>query len=145
MQEFVYQEYKQSVHYQNAAGVRAICSDCHVPRAFIPKLWRKVVATFNEVPKHLMGTIDTREQFEALRLALAEDVWAEMKANDSLTCRGCHSREAMLLTDQKPRAKGQHEEAIKSGESCIDCHQGIAHKRPEKPDQDKPVTEDFEL
>ena len=28
----VYEEYKASVHYKNAAGVRAICSDCHVPR-----------------------------------------------------------------------------------------------------------------
>ena len=145
MQAFVFQEYKQSAHYQNAAGVRAICSDCHVPRAFVPKLWRKVVATFNEVPKHLMGTIDTREKFDARRLELAEHVWAEMKSNDSLTCRACHSREAMLLTDQKPRAKGEHEDALESGETCIDCHKGIAHKAPEQPDQEKPGTEDFAL
>ena len=25
-----YEEYKQTAHYQNASGVRAICSDCHV-------------------------------------------------------------------------------------------------------------------
>ncbi len=28
----VYQEYKQSVHFQNASGVRAECHDCHIPR-----------------------------------------------------------------------------------------------------------------
>ncbi|MEA7581093.1 NapC/NirT family cytochrome c, partial [Salmonella enterica subsp. enterica serovar Anatum] len=27
----VYQEYKQSVHFQNASGVRAECHDCHIP------------------------------------------------------------------------------------------------------------------
>lgn len=145
MQAFVYEEYRQTVHYQNASGVRAICSDCHVPKAFGPKLVRKIVATFNEVPKHLMGTIDTREKFEARRLALAEHVWAEMRSNDSLACRNCHSREAMLLADQKPRARGQHEEAAASGETCVDCHQGIAHKKPEQPDQDDSEMEDFAL
>ena len=145
MQAFVYQEYRQSVHYQNAAGVRAICADCHVPHALGAKLWRKVVATFNEVPKHVIGAIDTREKFEARRLALAEHVWAGMKANDSLQCRGCHSREAMLLENQKPRAKGQHEDALKSGETCIDCHKGIAHKLPKMPEPEQPATEDFAL
>lgn len=145
MREFVYAEYRESSHHQNASGVRAICSDCHVPKAFGPKLWRKVVATFNEVPKHLMGTIDTREKFDARRLTLAEHVWADMKANDSQACRSCHSDEAIKLVAQKPRARGQHEEALKSGETCIDCHQGVAHKLPEKPDQDEAETEDFEL
>lgn len=27
----VYEEYKQSVHFQNASGVRAECHDCHIP------------------------------------------------------------------------------------------------------------------
>ncbi|MGL5282989.1 MAG: NapC/NirT family cytochrome c, partial [Plesiomonas shigelloides] len=27
----VYEEYKQSVHFKNAAGVRAECHDCHIP------------------------------------------------------------------------------------------------------------------
>ena len=26
------EEYKETLHYKNASGVRAICSDCHVPR-----------------------------------------------------------------------------------------------------------------
>lgn len=26
----VYEEYKQSVHFQNASGVRAECHDCHI-------------------------------------------------------------------------------------------------------------------
>ena len=145
MQAYVYEEYRQTVHFQNNSGVRAICSDCHVPRSFAPKLLRKIRATFNEVPKHLLGTIATPEKFAAKRLTLAEHVWAEMRANDSETCRACHSREAMLLTAQKPRARGQHEESLTSGETCIDCHRGVAHKLPEQPGQGQPEAEDFAL
>ncbi|MGQ0384396.1 MAG: NapC/NirT family cytochrome c [Gammaproteobacteria bacterium] len=146
MREFVYAEYRETAHYRSASGVRAICSDCHVPKAFLPKLLRKIKATFNEVPKHLLGTIDTREKFESRRAVLAGHVWEEMKANDSRECRACHDRDAMKLEGQKPRARGQHEEALASGETCIECHQGVAHRLPPMPeDESTPAEEDFTL
>ena len=145
MQAFVFQEYKQSPHYSNPSGVRAICSDCHVARALGPKLVRKVRATLIEVPSHFRGTISTREKFEAKRLEMAEHVWAEMKANDSRECRECHSPATMALAAQKPRARAQHEDALKSGETCIDCHKGIAHKMPVVPGEATPAEEDFNL
>lgn len=148
MQAFVYQEYQQTPHYANPSGVRAICADCHVPRALVPKLWRKFQATYTEVPRHLLGTIDTPEKFEARRPHMAEKVWAEMKANDSRECRECHSPAAMVLASQKPRARGQHEDALVTGETCIECHQGVAHKLPkqEKKDEDEgEAEEDFAL
>ncbi|MGQ0429474.1 MAG: NapC/NirT family cytochrome c [Gammaproteobacteria bacterium] len=146
MREYVYAEYRETAHYRSPSGVRAICSDCHVPSAFLPKLLRKIQATFNEVPKHLIGTIDTREKFEARREILAGHVWDVMKASDSRECRACHQGEAMLLADQKPRARGQHEESLTTGETCIDCHQGVAHKLPPKPEEETtPGEEDFTL
>jgi nitrate/TMAO reductase-like tetraheme cytochrome c subunit len=45
MRNTVYAEYKQTVHYQNTSGVRAICSDCHVPKSWGPKLMRKIHAS----------------------------------------------------------------------------------------------------
>ena len=33
-----YEEYKKSVHFRSASGVRAICSDCHVPKDWTAKL-----------------------------------------------------------------------------------------------------------
>jgi len=36
--------------------------------------------------------------------------------------------DSMDLERQKPRARGQHESAKTEGETCIDCHKGIAHK-----------------
>jgi len=31
MRDNVYEEYKETIHYSNRTGVRAVCSDCHVP------------------------------------------------------------------------------------------------------------------
>ena len=133
MEDFVYQEYKQTVHYQNASGVRAVCGDCHVPRPWPAKVARKIQATFNEVPSHFLGTIDTPEKFEAKRLELAENVWATMKSNDSRECRNCHALESMDLEHQDKSAQKKHtlERKLEKGETCIDCHKGIAHHLPE--------------
>src|ERR1700688_3679609 len=64
MHDNVYQEYVGTVHDTNRTGVRAICSDCHVPKDWTHKMARKIVAS-NEVWQTLMGTIDTRAKFEA--------------------------------------------------------------------------------
>jgi hypothetical protein len=37
MRDNVYQEYKKTIHYSNRTGVRAICSDCHVPHEWTHK------------------------------------------------------------------------------------------------------------
>ncbi|MFQ5765020.1 MAG: NapC/NirT family cytochrome c [Rhodospirillales bacterium] len=130
MRDFVYAEYKGSVHDKNPTGVRAICSDCHVPKEWVPKLIRKVRAT-NELFHKMLGTISTREKFEAARLDLASNVWRTMKANDSHECRNCHSFAAMDIEKQPRRAQRFHREAPANNETCIDCHQGISHKLPD--------------
>ena len=130
MQKNVYMEYQKTIHYTNRTGVRATCPDCHVPREWGPKMLRKVQAT-RELYGKLMGTIDTREKFEAKRLSLAEHEWARMKANNSLECRNCHTLASMDSEKQKPRAKRSHELAVKNNETCIDCHKGIAHHKPQ--------------
>src|SRR5690349_826042 len=61
MRDNVYQEYKGTIHDTNRSGVRAVCSDCHVPRAPGPMLIRKVQASM-EVWGKLTGKIDTREK-----------------------------------------------------------------------------------
>jgi len=129
----VYEEYKQSVHYQNASGVRAICPDCHVPKPWGAKVMRKIQASFNELPHKILGTIDTPEKFKAKRLELAEDVWKTMKATNSRECRNCHAIETMRLDKQDKSARKKHtvERMLEKGETCIDCHKGIAHKLPE--------------
>jgi len=107
MRDNVYAEYQQTIHYGNRSGVRATCPDCHVPTSWGPKLMRKIGATFNELPAHVLGRIDTPEEFAQHREAMAESVWAGMRKTDSRECRE------------------------KRDKTCIDCHQGIAHKLPD--------------
>ncbi|THF65608.1 Denitrification system component NirT [Pseudothauera nasutitermitis] len=130
MYDNVYQEYKETIHYSNRTGVRAVCSDCHVPKDWTHKMIRKIQAS-REVWGKITGTIDTREKFEAKRLTLARREWARMKANDSRECRNCHSFESMNTEAQQQRARRQHDMAREDGMTCIDCHKGIAHHKPE--------------
>jgi cytochrome c-type protein NapC len=131
MRDNVYKEYRENtIHYTNRTGVRATCPDCHVPKDWTYKMLRKIQAS-KELWGKLTGTISTREKFEAKRLQLARNEWARMKASDSRECRNCHTLESMNPEVQKQRARKQHEMAREDGTTCIVCHQGIAHHKPE--------------
>lgn len=128
------EEYKETIHFKNPSGVRATCSDCHVPQQFIPKMIAKVVAA-KDVYHEIMGTIDTKEKYEAHRWDMASRVWAKMKATDSRECRNCHAFETMDLAEQDRSARKRHGSAVDDGKTCIDCHRGIAHIEPDEPDE----------
>ncbi len=127
MEANVYQEYKPTIHYSNRTGVRAGCPDCHVPKPWVHKFVRKIKASA-ELFYWATGKIDTKEKFEEHRLDMAKSVWKAMKETDSRECRNCHNFESMSPEFQKPRARKQHMNAIEVGQTCIDCHKGIAHK-----------------
>lgn len=130
MRDNVYAEFKDTIHSQNRTGVRAICSDCHVPRDPVALMARKFQASF-ELYHKVVGSIDTKEKFEAKRYELARRVWVRMKETDSLECRNCHHRDAMTAELQSEKAQRRHEKGRADGKTCIDCHFGIAHKEPE--------------
>jgi len=131
MRDNVFAELKGTIHFTNRSGVRAKCSDCHVPHDWTDKIARKMQAS-KEVWGKIFGSIDTREKFVAKRLELARHEWARFKANDSLECRNCHDFQYMDLTRQSVRAQNMHSTMLASGEkTCIDCHKGIAHKLPD--------------
>ncbi|NOC92796.1 cytochrome C552 [Ruegeria sp. HKCCD6228] len=126
MRDFVYEEYTGTIHDVNRSGVGAVCSDCHVPKDWTHKMIRKIKAS-KELYGKMVGTINTREKFEAKRVHLAMNEWERMKATDSRECRNCHDFESMMPEFQKPRARQQHLNAMTVGQTCIDCHKGIAH------------------
>lgn len=126
MEDNVYQEYKPTIHFANRTGVRAGCPDCHVPKPWIHKVVRKIQAS-KEVFSWLTGKLDTKEKFNEHRFELAQSVWHAMKSTDSRECRNCHNFESMNPEFQKPRARKQHLNAFETGQTCIDCHKGIAH------------------
>ena len=134
--QWVKEEWMESVHYKNASGVRAGCPDCHVPHSLGPKLMAKVMAA-KDVWGEIMGTIDTEEKFEAHRWKMANRVWATMEATDSRECRSCHSFDAMNLTEQQKISRKKHKKAQKRGQTCIECHKGVAHEEPTEPDTDE--------
>lgn len=139
MHDTVYQEYKETIHYTNRTGVRATCSDCHVPKDWTHKMIRKAKASF-EVWGKITGKIDTPEKFEAERFAMAKREWARMEASGSAECKNCHSFEGMMANKQKKKAQAKHKEAQEQGKTCINCHKGIAHLLPaeyEEPEDDE--------
>ena len=136
MRDTVFQEYKETIHYKNRSGVRAICPDCHVPKDWTHKFVRKIQASQELYSKFISGSISTPEKFEARRMELAEHVWATMKGNDSQECRNCHSWDAMDPHKQSARARTKMEQAQKDGKTCIDCHKGIAHLLPKEYNED---------
>lgn len=129
MRDNNFAEYKDTIHAKNRTGVKAICSDCHVPHDVIGMATRKVLAA-RDLVGHFAGVIDTKESFEAHRLELAKRVWLHMKKTDSAECRSCHDVKAMDQTVQGATARKQHQKIGINGKTCIDCHYGIAHDEP---------------
>lgn len=129
MKDNNFEEYKTTIHARNRTGIKATCSDCHVPHGFVDTAIRKIKAS-NDVFQHFAGTIDTKEKFETHRLELAKRVWLRMKETDSRECRNCHDAASMDPEKQGKTAQKQHKKLATGERTCIDCHFGIAHKEP---------------
>ena len=127
MREYIEPEWANSIHFENRTGVRATCADCHVPKAWGPKMVAKVLA-MKDLYHEIIGTMDTREKFEERRLLMAKRVWDKMKETDSRECRNCHDVAHMAFDKQ---LSFQHFPVQEMGRTCIDCHKGIAHELPE--------------
>jgi cytochrome c-type protein NapC len=137
-EEFIYPEWKESVHYSNRSGVRAGCADCHIPKEYPDKLIVKTKAGIRDsYHEFFLGSISTREKFEARRTEMAEKVWEEMRANDSKACRTCHKVES--FAGQSGRAERMHGRMETGGTTCIDCHDGVAHLSPDEAARRFPV------
>jgi cytochrome c-type protein NapC len=129
MAAFSTPSWQASAHYRNARGLSAGCDGCHVPGPFVPKLWRKVEA-LREGWGHLTGSIDTQAKYDAQKTRMARHVWAYMKSNDSRECRHCHNAATWDLDAQDSSAQKQHRKMAESGQTCVDCHKGVAHEVP---------------
>jgi cytochrome c-type protein NapC len=127
-QNNVVPEWKKSFHYLNSAGFRAGCANCHEPQDPAGMVVRKIEAV-NEVWHQVLGSISTPEKFEAHRLELAQKVWAGLRADNSQECRNCHH--VSQMTDPAIAVLAtMHRTALANGQTCIDCHKGVAHQAP---------------
>jgi len=121
-----YQTVQATAHYNNRTGVRPICSDCHVPHEFVPKMIRKIEAA-REVYGHLLGTIDTPEKYAAHVDRMKAREVKRLRANDSQECRNCHDVARTDFSLQTAKAQEYHLSVEHNNKTCIDCHQGLAH------------------
>jgi len=128
-----FEEYKGTIHDKNRTGVRAICTDCHVPHAPGPLVLAKIKASKDMYYTYISPSIDTKEKFEAKRTVMAQRVWKEMMESDSHQCRSCHRADKMDVDAQSAVAQKKHAKAKVEGTTCIECHYGIAHTEPSGP------------
>jgi nitrate/TMAO reductase-like tetraheme cytochrome c subunit len=132
-EKFVFPEHKLSAHYNTRTGVRAMCTDCHVPHTYPTKLFYKAKAGMMDAYAEMRGVISTQEKFDKERWRMANHVWDEMRENNSANCRTCHDPAAMDPKKQSEDAVKQHKKFASGKATCIDCHTGVAHKEPEEP------------
>jgi cytochrome c-type protein NapC len=125
-------EFKDSVHDKSRTGVRPDCADCHLPKAIVPMLIRKIEAS-REVWGHLTGYIDTKEKFEKARYDMAVREWKRLLANDSQECRNCHKVTAVDFSKQSENAQARHAKARAEKMTCIECHFSVAHSEADGP------------
>ena len=137
MRDTVFQEYKETIHYKNRSGVRAICSDCHVPKDWTHKFVRKVQASQELYVKFVTGGSTRRRSSRRSAWNWRSSVWEAMKGSDSRECRNCHSWDAMDPKKQRARGHKKMEEGLKAGKTCIDCHKGVAHLLPKEFKEDE--------
>lgn len=126
--------YQRGPHFANAAGVRATCSDCHIPyeseRNKGAIQWVKLVAFkakvgLTDVVGEWRGVIATPERWEAERARLNREVHAFVKRTDSSTCRGCHDLQAFSKGTMYALVHGDVVTA--RDVDCVSCHSGVAH------------------
>ncbi len=68
-----------------------------------------------------------------------------MKETDSRECRNCHSNAAMDFEHQKNADDAKRmKKGLDEGQTCIDCHKGIAHKLPDMSTGYKAIFADLE-
>ncbi len=129
-------ELASSRHGSNPFGVHAGCADCHVPPTFLAGMKRHLAGAL-EGWGHMTGELDTPAKYESHRLELAQQVWAELKANDSAECRSCHRSARMVAAAPVSAASAGAgissatiHQSLAASYTCIDCHKGLAHTLP---------------
>jgi len=138
MERTVAREYAASPHARNAQGAVVTCAQCHNPQGNWLAAMGNEIAASSRLWGHVADREDLPGRFEARRPALAKEVLAGFKASNAGECKACHLYGAMILSEQSLQARRDHAAAAKSDADCLDCHQGVAHRR-----MDQPVSYDF--
>lgn len=108
--------------------VPARCVDCHLP----PGLFAATFAYTHYLSvTDLFGHFRDRQGERAgdwipLSAARAYRVRNRLLEYDSRTCRSCHIMEEIV--PESVRGQTAHNDAVESGETCIECHSNLVHR-----------------
>jgi len=119
-----------SPHIANAAGVRASCGDCHIPRTnWFVETYTHVASGTRDAIAEFTHNFNDAKVWAAHRAEMAKEVRATMRAQDSTTCRSCHDASAI----HPASAAGQQAHVLlrKGGVTCVDCHVNLVHPKAE--------------
>jgi len=132
MESTVYQELKDSKHYNTPTGVRPTCADCHVNGRLTFAMVDHFMGT-GELFTWLREDFSKPGSFEKFRPEAANRERFKMLNNDSNGCRSCHVMDA--IKPSSIRGQNEHKEAREKGVTCIVCHYNLVHK-PVEPSQE---------
>jgi len=126
--------YQASAHVSNRQGVVVECGDCHIaaPNIFIES-YNHAVHGLKDAYAEFINDYSNPAIWEMRRIELAHHVRAQMRQEDSATCRSCHVPDRIA----PEQTEGQAAHALLQSQevTCIDCHINLVH-RPVPPSPD---------
>jgi len=105
------------------------CADCHIPPGFFGSVYAYLhFASITD----FFGYFRDRERersgpYVTPRALTAYRVRDRLFEYDSVTCRSCHDK--FEINPKNAAAKSAHEAAAKEGETCIECHYNLVHRK----------------
>ncbi len=115
------QGWMKSPHYANDKGVRADCSDCHVPPGLANTLWVKTRDGSKDVYAHFLGESDPEKMDWAHLEAMAR---SKVK-NES--CLRCHANLTPGGASIKMIVAHREFQRMAEAPGCLECHRQMFH------------------
>jgi nitrate/TMAO reductase-like tetraheme cytochrome c subunit len=120
------QNFIRSAHRSNAAGVAASCGDCHIPATnWFVETYTHAAKGIKDIIAQMTHDFSDAAVWEARRIELAHFVREEMRGQDSVTCRSCHT--AAIIRPASERGRAAHALLQEGRMTCIDCHLNLVH------------------
>ena len=124
----IYEELKESPHFQGRVGIDPECGDCHLPTNPFSRAMEHIVTGMEDMyNEYIVKEIQTKEGLEKSRVRLAHEARMKIYRWKSSPCKQCHKSPGTVGT-VKEYHKGMDDN------NCIRCHQNVVHAPVRKAD-----------
>ena len=115
-----------SAHRNNAQGVKVHCADCHLPATnLVAETYMHATSGFRDILASWTHDYSNPATWEKRRVELAREVRLDMRRNDSIACRSCHTAASVEPASESGQAA--HALMRTGAVTCIDCHFNLVH------------------